>query len=102
MKMLPTLLIAATLTIHGLAWAADRTKAGDADLSVRSARVETLRARLGANPSATASATLIEAENLLRLFQRAPSDQKDAVRSQLDAALTRLDLEIDAAGRNRL
>lgn len=83
------------------ALAKDPAKPSDADLAVQSARLETLRARAATAPSATTGATLIEAESLLRQLRQASPEKQPALRSQLDAALTRLELEIDAAGRNR-
>lgn len=79
----------------------DAGKTGEADLAVQSARLETLRARAAMAPSSTTGATLIEAESLLRQLRQASPDRQSALRSQLDAALTRLELEIDAANRLR-
>jgi len=72
-----------------------------ADIAVQSARLETLRARAAMTPSVTTSTTLIEAESLLRQLRQAPADKRQALSSQLDAALSRLDLEIDSASRFR-
>lgn len=72
-----------------------------ADIAVQSARLETLRARAAMTPSVTTNATLIEAESLLRQLRQAPTEKRQALNSQLDAALGRLDLEIDSASRFR-
>lgn len=71
-----------------------------ADLSVKSAQVETLRARAAMAPSATTTATMIEVENLLRQYRTAEPGKRDALRAQLEAALARLELEIDSASRS--
>jgi hypothetical protein len=81
------------------AWAADSRDDHEADLAVKSAQVETLRARAAVTPTATTSTTLIEAENLLRQYRAAPAGKRNVLRSQLESALGRLELEIDAAGR---
>lgn len=83
------------------AHAADRGNAHEADMAVKAAQVEMLRTRAAVHPSATTTATLIEAENLLRQLRDAKPDKRDALRAQLEAALARLELEIDAAGRGR-
>lgn len=76
-------------------------KSSDADIAVQSARLETLRARASMAPSSTTNTTLIEAESLLRQLRQASPDKRPALGSQLDAALGRLELEIDSASRNR-
>lgn len=97
-----TTIVLAALLMSATAWAADKPPATDnATLATKSAQVETLRARLSTVSSPTASATLIEAENLLRQLRAAPPAKRGAIAAQLDAALTRADLEIDAAARTR-
>jgi hypothetical protein len=76
-------------------------KSSDADIAVQSARLETLRARAAMAPSSTTNTTLIEAESLLRQLRQASPDKRPALGAQLDAALGRLELEIDSASRNR-
>jgi hypothetical protein len=63
--------------------------------SNRAADLEVMRLRLGTNPSPGATATLIEAEDLLRRFKKAPAKDKPGLRSQIDAAVARM--EMDAA-----
>jgi len=82
------------------AMAAPAEQAYQADLSVKSAQVETLRARAAMAPSTTTTSTLIEAENLLRQYRAAEPGKRDALRAQLEAALARLELEIDSASRS--
>lgn len=96
-SMVAVLLIALTVTPS---WAAD-TPRDNANTATKSARIEMLRARLGATSSTTASATLIEAESLLRQLRAAPADKESSLSAQLDAALARLELEIANAGRDR-
>lgn len=95
------LFCAATMMLlsMGLARADDDRPADDAYIAAKSAEIETMRARLGVDPSATASATLIEAEDLLRRLRQTPPAKQDAGRSQLDAALARLGLELSADKR---
>lgn len=100
MKRLALALVLAAL-MAGPAFAADRINTDDADIAVKGAQVEALRARASLTPSAGTSAGLLEAEDLLRRLRQTPSDKRPALRSQLDAALARLELEIDAAGRAR-
>lgn len=88
-----------SLAAVGPANAADPDKDFQADLAIRSARVETARARAATAPNATTGATLIEADDLLRQLRKAPPGKRNALRAQLDAALGRLDLEIDSATR---
>lgn len=96
-----TLIVALCLLTAVPAWAADSRDGGEADLAVKSAQIETLRVRAATTPSATSATTLIEAENLLRQYRTAPAGKRDALRSQVEAVLGRLELEIDAAGRGR-
>lgn len=98
----PTIL--ATLVLSALLAASPvlaQPKSSDADIAVQSARLETLRARAAMAPSSTTNTTLIEAESLLRQLRQASPDKRPALGSQLDAALGRLELEIDSASRNR-
>lgn len=62
--------------------------------AAKSAELEVMPARLGANPAINASATLIEVEDLLRRFRTAPAAQKSSLRSQVDASAARLELEL--------
>lgn len=96
-----TLIAALCLLAATAANAAETRDGHDADVAVKSAQIETLRARAATTPSATTAATLIEADNLLRRYRAAPAGKRDALRSQVEAALGRLELEIDAAGRGR-
>lgn len=85
----------------GPAHSADSMKTFEADLAAKSAQVEALRARSVLSPSPTTATTMIEADNLLRQLRAAPPDKRRALQAQLDAALVRLELEIDAAGRGK-
>lgn len=98
MKVLTVILC---LLTAATAWAAESRNGHEADVAVKSAQIETLRARAATTPSATTGTTLIEADNLLRQYRAAPAGKRDALRSQLEAALGRLELEIDASGRER-
>lgn len=100
MRLLSVLAILTALALHS-AHAADPGGTREADLAAKSAQVEVLRARAATVPSATTTSTLIEADNLLRQLREAPPSKRDALRSQLEAALGRLELEIDAAGRGK-
>jgi len=81
-----------------LAASADQTY--QADVAAKSAQVETLRARAAMAPSATTATTLIEAENLLRQYRAAEPGKRPSLRAQLEAALARLELEIESASRS--
>jgi hypothetical protein len=77
-----------------------------ADLSVDNsyassvaAEIEIMRVRLGSNPSLSASATLMEADDLLRRFRQAPGNQKASIQSQLDSAMARAELELNVGLR---
>lgn len=96
-----TTTLLAALLLSASAWAADKPSMDDASIATKNAQVETLRARLSTVSSPNASATLIEAENLLRQLRAAPAAKRAPIAAQLDAALTRADLEIDAASRSR-
>lgn len=87
------------LSLSSAALAGETAQAFQADLAAKSAQIETLRARASMSPSATTSGTLIEADNLLRQLREAPPERRQALRSQLEAALARLELEIDTANR---
>lgn len=100
MKVL-TLTAMLTAITFGSSYAADRGNLHEADLAAKSAQVEALRARASLSPSSTTASTLIEAENLLRQLREAKPDKRDALSAQLNAALARLELEIDTAGRSR-
>lgn len=94
------LTLLAILALSFAAGAADRRAAiDDAAIATKSAQVETLRARLATVSSPNASASLIEAEDLLRQLRATPPAKRAPIAAQLDAALTRTDLEIDAAAR---
>ncbi len=69
----------------------------DADIAARAARVEILRARLATANSPPGSMTLIEADDLLNQLRAAPPTKRDALRTQLDAALSRAELEIETS-----
>lgn len=98
----PTILASfALLALLAVSPVQAQPKSSDADIAVQSARLETLRARAAMAPSSTTNTTLIEAESLLRQLRQAPPDKRPALGSQLDAALGRLELEIDSASRTR-
>lgn len=98
----PTILASfALLALLAVSPVQAQPKSSDADIAVQSARLETLRARAAMAPSSTTNTTLIEAESLLRQLRQASPDKRPALGSQLDAALGRLELEIDSASRNR-
>ncbi|NFV78824.1 hypothetical protein [Magnetospirillum aberrantis] len=82
-------------------WAADQAATDEADLASKTAQVELLRARAMVVSSASVNASLLEADDLLRQLRQAPPAKRALLRAQLDAALTRLDLEIDGASRGR-
>lgn len=92
MKTIAVLLALLMLAGHSPAWAAD-----DTVIAVQSARIETLRARLATVSSPAASATLLEADSLLRQLHAAPPAGRPAIAAQLESALTRAELEIDSA-----
>lgn len=100
MKTLGTIAILTLLALPA-AHAADGGRTSDADVAAKTAQVEVLRARAATAPSATTTATLLEADDLLRQLRQAPPAKRNALRAQLDAALARLELEIDAAGRGK-
>jgi hypothetical protein len=101
MKTLPVVALLAFLA-PAIALAADRpghtTNPDDAWAAAKTAEIEVMRVRLGSTPSANAFASLIEAEDLLRRFKTAPVTQKSSLRSQVDASVARLELEL--AGRS--
>lgn len=88
----------AFVVLSGLgATAAERPESASADaafVATKAAAIETLRARLAANPSVAAGAILMEADDLLRRYQQAAPAQKTALRSQLDSALIRAELDL--------
>lgn len=93
-------IVMALLLLGTEAGLAAETKGSDsADISIRSARVETVRARLATVSSPSAAATMLDADDLLRQLKAAPADKRAALAAQLDAALTRAELEIDMANR---
>ena len=97
------LYIAAVLAslISGAVLAAEKSTSSpdSAWVAAKSAEIETMRVRLGTSPSTNATSTLIEVEDLLRRFKTAPADQKNSLRSQVDAAVARLELETTSNGR---
>ncbi|MGE4281583.1 MAG: hypothetical protein AB7G62_18520 [Magnetospirillum sp.] len=97
-KLIAVLLTAISI---GSAQGADQGKVDEADLAAKSAQMETLRARASIHPTAATTSTVIEADNLLRQLREAKPDKRAALRAQLEAALARLELEIDAAGRGK-
>jgi hypothetical protein len=97
MKKLPLALAILTLLSPLTAISADKPRSNPDEVyaSNRAVDLEVMRLRLGTNPSPGASATLIEAEDLLRRFRQAPAKDKPSLKSQLDAAVARM--EMDAA-----
>ncbi|CDK97919.1 protein of unknown function [Magnetospirillum gryphiswaldense MSR-1 v2] len=97
MRKLPLALVILTLLSPLNAISADKPEANPDAVyaSNRAVDLEVMRLRLGTNPSPGATATLIEAEDLLRRFKQAPAKDKPALRSQIDAAVARM--EMDAA-----
>lgn len=91
------LILLATLSLAGAARAGEAIN--DAGVTAKATQVELLRARLSTVSSPTASATLLEAENLLRQLRAAPPAKRTSIAAQLDAALVRGDMEVDAAKR---
>lgn len=91
----------AALLLWSPAWAQDEGAVSDAMIAAKAAQVETLRARVGTVSSPIASATLIEADNLLRQLRAAPPAKRAPIAAQLDAALTRGDLEVDVLSRSQ-
>ncbi len=102
------IVMAAVLALAVPAGAADKLAgmsgmSGMADesfASAKSAEIEIMRVRMGTNPSPSAMSALMDAENALRQFRQAPAGKKDATRSQLEAAMANLDLEISAQPPN--
>ena len=97
MKRLPLALAILTLLSPLTAISADKPGSNSDEIyaSNRAADLEVMRLRLGTNPTPGATATLIEAEDLLRRFKQAPAKEKPGLRSQIDAAVARM--EMDAA-----
>lgn len=90
------LLSVALLLALGLAQpaaAADAANRDDVYAAAKTADLEAMRLRLGPNPSASAGATFIEAQEALRRYRQAPPAAKNEARAVLDAALARLELE---------
>lgn len=79
--------------------AADRSDPFRAEVSAKEARIETLRARAALSQSGSASTSLIEADDLLYRLRQAPPDKRSSLGAQLDALLSRVELEIEAAAR---
>lgn len=73
----------------------------DAYGAAKAAELETKRVRMSLNPTPSASATLIEAEQALSRYLRAAKGANEDARAQLDAALARLDMEIATGARTR-
>lgn len=94
MKLRHLLIILALLS-PGASLAADKatTRDDDAFATAKYAQIEVARLRSGAQASPSVMASMIEAEDLLRRFREAPAAQKPVLRSQLDAAAARLDME---------
>lgn len=92
-------IVMALLLLGAEAGLAAEKGSDSADISIRSARVETVRARLATVSSPSAAATMLDADDLLRQLKAAPADKRAALAAQLDAALTRAELEIDMANR---
>lgn len=106
MKLRQTVAVLAVLSLvysGAVSFAADPTsrQGGDAVIAAKSAEIELLRGRLSANPSSSASTSLLEAENLLRQLKTAPPAKRASIASQLDAALARVELEIGAVQHDR-
>jgi len=80
----------------GGAMAADKpaTSSDNAYAAAKSAEIETLKVRASANPSMGATATLMEADDLLRRFRQASAAEKGGLRAQLDATMARAELEL--------
>lgn len=99
LRMMP--LVAALVVWSLSAPAAEHPNGGsdNAYAAAKSAEIETMRARLGAYPSASAGATLMEADDLLRRFRQAPAAEKGGLRGQLDSTMARLELELSGAMR---
>lgn len=91
----------AALLLCSPAWAQEKSGVSDAMIAAKAAQVETLRARVGTVSSPTASATLIEADDLLRQLRAAAPAKRAPIAAQLDAALTRGDLEVDVLSRTQ-
>ena len=89
-KILPFIALLLSLTA-GSVMAAEKPNASmdDAYAAAKSAEIETMRVRLGTNPSINATTTLIETENLLRQFQSAPPAQKNDGFSIMPASQTK-------------
>jgi hypothetical protein len=101
MKTLSVIALLAFL-LPAFAGAADKpapSNPDDAWAAAKSAEIETMRVRLGTSPSANSMATLFETEDLLRRFRTSPAAQKAAMRSQVDAAMARLEMEFATQGR---
>lgn len=90
------LVVVLALSVCGAAHAGETATANRSDLAAKSAQIEMLRVRAANAPSAATTFTLMEADNLLRQLRNAPAGKRYALHSQLEAALARLELEIDA------
>lgn len=80
---------------------AQAPKTDEANVAAKAAQVETLRARSATVSSVNMATGLIEAENLLRQLRAAPAGKREALSAQLDAALVRLELELNQATLGR-
>lgn len=83
----------------GSALAADKPAPSSSDnayAAAKAAEIETLKARASMTPQAGAgaTATLMEADDLLRRFRQAPAAEKTSLRAQLDTTLARAELEL--------
>ncbi|ARJ67769.1 hypothetical protein WV31_19960 [Magnetospirillum sp. ME-1] len=92
-RLLPALAVCLWL---GGAWAADKPapSSDNAYAAAKSAEIETLKVRASAHSAMGAGPILMEADDLLRRFRQAPAAEKASLRSQLDAALARAELEL--------
>jgi TolA-binding protein len=95
MKKLPYALAILALLSPMVAMSADKPASSSDDIYTanKSVEIEVVRLLLGGNPSPNITAIILDAEGLLRRVKEAPSDQKVSLRSQLDAAIARLEME---------
>lgn len=83
--------VALVMALGGPVAAAERAHTDDVYAASKSADIEALRLRLPQR--ATATATLLEAQEALRRYRVATPERKGEARAVLDAAVARLELE---------
>lgn len=93
-RLIPALAISLWLVGGALAADGPAPSSDNAYAAAKSAEIEMLKVRASANSALGAGPVLMEADDLLRRFRQAPAAEKGSLRSQLDAALARAELEL--------